>query len=83
MAAEAIEPDAPPDDEQDYQLEEAQYLARNGGVHNLKEVERQVPQWSGDGTLSNLLYDLIHAAGKKGMSTMVSHTGISYTGRGC
>ncbi|KAL8930561.1 MAG: hypothetical protein Q9208_000431 [Pyrenodesmia sp. 3 TL-2023] len=70
VAAEAIESDALPDDEQDYQLEEAQYLARNGGVHNLTEVGRQIPQWSGDSTLSNLLYDLIHAAGKRGMSTM-------------
>lgn len=83
VAAEATEPDASIDEEQDYQLEEAQYLARHGAGHNLEEVDRQIPQWSADGTLSNLLYDLIHAAGEKGLSTMVSYICISYPARDC
>ncbi|KAL8905859.1 MAG: hypothetical protein Q9207_002379 [Kuettlingeria erythrocarpa] len=70
VAAGATEPDALLDEEQDYQLEEAQYLARHGVGHALEEVDRQIPQWSGDGTLSNLLYDLVHSAGEKGLSTM-------------
>lgn len=71
---EETKPNAPSDDERIYQAEEAQYLARHVGgqpLHNLREIERPFPQWSGDGTLSNLLYDLVHTSGRKGMSTMV------------
>ncbi|KAL8851359.1 MAG: hypothetical protein Q9221_003726 [Calogaya cf. arnoldii] len=65
--------DAPSDDEQDYLAEEAQYISRFGNSQppeSLKETERPVPQWSGDNTLSNLLYDIVHAAGCQGISTM-------------
>lgn len=73
------EPDASSDEEQDYLAAEEQYLARFGGrqqLESLQEVERPIPQWSGDSTLSNLLYDLAHAAGLQGISTMV---GCPYT----
>ncbi|KAL8773356.1 MAG: hypothetical protein Q9209_001750 [Squamulea sp. 1 TL-2023] len=67
--------DAPSDDEQDYLAEEAQYFACCGSGSSLqhgslKEVERPVPQWTADSTLSNLLYDIVHAAGSQGISTM-------------
>ena len=65
---------APSDNEQDYLAEEARYLAgfsNNQQPKSLKEIERPMPQWSGDSTLSNLLYDITHAAGSKGISTMV------------
>ncbi|KAL8657472.1 MAG: hypothetical protein Q9226_001882 [Calogaya cf. arnoldii] len=61
--------DAPSDDEQDYIAEEAQYMSRFGNSQppeSLKEAERPIPQWSGDSTLSNLLYDIVHAAGCQG-----------------
>ncbi|KAL8937333.1 MAG: hypothetical protein Q9216_004479 [Gyalolechia sp. 2 TL-2023] len=64
------------DDDQEYEAEEALYLARRGNkqqLQGLKEIERPIPQWPGDGTLSNLLYDLVHASGGDGMSTMVLH----------
>ncbi|KAL9004409.1 MAG: hypothetical protein Q9188_002767 [Gyalolechia gomerana] len=67
-------PNALSDDDQEYEAEEAFYLARRGGdqqLPGLKEIERPIPQWPGDGTLSNLLYDLVHASGRDGMSTMV------------
>lgn len=72
--AEEIEPCGLSDDEQCYEAQEARYFAVHGGnqdIHHLKEVERQVPQWRGDGALSNLLYDLVHASGQNGISTMV------------
>ncbi|KAI4201588.1 MAG: hypothetical protein LQ348_001630 [Seirophora lacunosa] len=59
-------------DEQDYQAEEARFLAGHGGSqdsHQLEEVERPVPQWSGDENISNLLFNLVHASGPIGMST--------------
>ncbi|KAL8795708.1 MAG: hypothetical protein Q9182_007498 [Xanthomendoza sp. 2 TL-2023] len=65
--------DAPSDEEDEYLAEEAQYLDRISGsqpLHSLKEVDRPIAQWSGDSTLSNLLYDLAHAAGLQGISTM-------------
>lgn len=61
-------------DEQDYQAEEARFLAGHGGSqdsHQLEEVERPVPQWSGDENISNLLFNLVHASGPIGMSTTV------------
>ncbi|KAL8910759.1 MAG: hypothetical protein Q9171_003971 [Xanthocarpia ochracea] len=64
---------APSDNEQVYLAEEARYLAgfsNNQQPKSLKEIERPMPQWSGDSTLSNLLYDITHAAGSKGISTM-------------
>ncbi|KAL8858126.1 MAG: hypothetical protein Q9178_005303 [Gyalolechia marmorata] len=64
---------APSDNEQDYLAEEARYLAgfsNNQQPKSLKEIERPMPQWSGDSTLSNLLYDITHAAGSNGISTM-------------
>lgn len=66
-------PNALSDDDQEYDAEEALYLAKRGGVQQLQgltEIERPVPQWSGDSTLSNLLFDLVHASGRAGMSTM-------------
>lgn len=69
--------DAPSDDDQDYLAEEAQYFARFGSSHqprSLKEVERPVPRWTADSTLSNLLYDIVHAAGSQGISTMVGYS---------
>ncbi|KAL8671935.1 MAG: hypothetical protein Q9168_003591 [Polycauliona sp. 1 TL-2023] len=69
----ANELDAPSDDEQDYQAEEAHYIARfgkNQRPESLREAERHIPQWSGDSTVSNLLYDITHAAGCRGISTM-------------
>ncbi|KAL8780551.1 MAG: hypothetical protein Q9213_006417 [Squamulea squamosa] len=65
--------DAPSDDEQDYLAEEARYIARFGSglqPRGFKEIERPVPQWSAESTLSNLLYDIVHAAGSQGISTM-------------
>lgn len=78
-ANETNEPDALSDDEQDYEAKEAQYLAGLGHsqpLKGLKEVERPVPQWSGDGVLGNLLYDLVHASGTQGVSTMVNYREI-------
>lgn len=66
------------DDDQEYDAQEALYLAKRGGQQQLRgltEVERPIPQWPGDGTLSNLLYDLVHASGQDGMSTMVLYRG--------
>ncbi|KAI4237140.1 MAG: hypothetical protein LQ349_002064, partial [Xanthoria aureola] len=65
--------DLPSDDEHDYQAEEAEYIARFGTSQqpeSLKEAERPIPQWTGDSTLSNLLYDIVHSAGCQGISTM-------------
>ncbi|KAL8816450.1 MAG: hypothetical protein Q9223_004545 [Gallowayella weberi] len=65
--------DAPSDEEEEYLAEEAQYLDRISGnqpLPSLKEVDRPIAQWSGDSTLSNLLYDLTNAAGLQGISTM-------------
>lgn len=62
------------DEDREYEAEEARYLAGHEGsqhLRGLKEIERPVSQWSGDGTLSNLLYDLVHASGLRGISTMV------------
>ncbi|KAL8732119.1 MAG: hypothetical protein Q9181_004064 [Wetmoreana brouardii] len=73
MTVENVEADVLSDDEQDYQAEEARYLAGVGGSRPLKglqEVERAIPQWSGDDMLSNLLYNLVHASGTQGLSTM-------------
>ncbi|KAL8735942.1 MAG: hypothetical protein Q9166_000504 [cf. Caloplaca sp. 2 TL-2023] len=70
---EGNEPDASFDEEQGYLVEEEQYIARLGNSQqpkSLKDIERPIPQWSGDSTLSNLLYDLAHAAGSQGISTM-------------
>lgn len=66
--------DLPSDDEQGYLAEEEQYNARFGNGQqpdSLQEVGRSIPQWSGDSTLSNLLYDIAHTAGCRGISTMV------------
>ncbi|KAL9634838.1 MAG: hypothetical protein Q9204_002846 [Flavoplaca sp. TL-2023a] len=68
------ESDLPSDDEQGYLAEEEQYNARFGNgqqPESLQEVGRSIPQWSGDSTLSNLLYDIAHTAGCRGISTMV------------
>ena len=68
------EPEAFSDHDNEYEAQEAQYLARHGAnqpLQGLKEVERAIPQWSGDSTLSNLLYDLINSSGLQGISTMV------------
>ncbi|KAL8708455.1 MAG: hypothetical protein Q9220_006679, partial [cf. Caloplaca sp. 1 TL-2023] len=65
--------DVPSDEEQDYQAEETQYLAglRDGReLRHLKEVERPIPEWSGDNLLGNLLYDLVRASGSHGISTL-------------
>ncbi|KAL8974774.1 MAG: hypothetical protein Q9197_000982 [Variospora fuerteventurae] len=67
------ETEIPCNDEQDYQAEEAQFLAGHGGSqhsHQLEEVKRPVPQWSGDENFSNLLFKLVHASGQSGMSTL-------------
>lgn len=68
--------DLPSDDEHDYQAEEAEYIAHFGTSQqpeSLKEAERPIPQWTGDRTLSNLLYDIVHSAGCQGISTMVGY----------
>ncbi|KAL8929648.1 MAG: hypothetical protein Q9172_000327 [Xanthocarpia lactea] len=73
ICVEYNETGAPSDNEQDYLAEEARYLAgfsNNQQPKSLKEIQRPMPQWSGDSTLSNLLYDITHAAGSKGISTM-------------
>ncbi|KAL8698632.1 MAG: hypothetical protein Q9224_001765, partial [Gallowayella concinna] len=65
--------DALSDEEEGYLAEEAQHLDQISGDQPLKsfqEVERPIAQWSGDSTLSNMLYDLAHAAGLQGISTM-------------
>ncbi|KAL9587530.1 MAG: hypothetical protein Q9203_003482, partial [Teloschistes exilis] len=62
------------DGEEDYDAEEAKYLAGIGEgqqpLKNLKEVGRSMPQWTGDGALSNLLFNLVDASGTSGISTM-------------
>ncbi|KAL9582984.1 MAG: hypothetical protein Q9212_002980, partial [Teloschistes hypoglaucus] len=61
------------DGEEDYDAEEAKYLAGIGegqSLKDLKEVGRSIPQWTGDGTLSMLLFDLVDASGTSGISTM-------------
>lgn len=68
--------DVPSDDDHEYQAEEAQYIARFSNSRqpeSLKEAERPIPQWTGESTLSNLLYDIVHAAGFQGISTMVGY----------
>ncbi|KAL8952812.1 MAG: hypothetical protein Q9222_001284 [Ikaeria aurantiellina] len=66
------EPEVLSDEEQDYEAEESQYLAGlrdSQPLRHLQEVERPVPEWSGDNMLGNLLYDLVHASGSHGIST--------------
>ncbi|KAL8721816.1 MAG: hypothetical protein Q9225_001571 [Loekoesia sp. 1 TL-2023] len=80
------DPDVLSDEDREYEAEEARYLAGHGGskhLRGLKEIERPVPQWSGDGTLSNLLYDLIHASGLNGISTMVPYRDLKNRSMGC
>ncbi|KAI4197262.1 MAG: hypothetical protein LQ350_006035 [Teloschistes chrysophthalmus] len=58
---------------EDYDAEEAKYLAGIGEgqpLKDLKEVGRPIPQWTGDGTLSNLIFELVDASGTSGISTM-------------
>ena len=63
------------DDEHDDEAEEARFLSAVEDSHqqlrNLKEIDRPVPQWSGDSILNNLLFSLIDQAGLHGISTMV------------
>ena len=38
---------------------------------DLQEIERPIPQWTPEQPLNNFVFDLIHQAGEKGVSTMV------------
>ena len=38
---------------------------------DVQELERPIPQWTSEQPLNNFVFDLIHRAGEKGISTMV------------
>ena len=38
---------------------------------DLQEIERPIPQWTPEQPLNNFVFNLIHQAGEKGISTMV------------
>lgn len=46
-------------------------------VDLIEEIPREVPQWSVDIPMPNLIYNLVTAAGKGGISSMVTSTQIS------
>lgn len=76
---EAEDSDSEDDDVDEYQPDQPADLTatkENLPVNNLKEVERQVPQWTGSGCVPHFIHKLVRMTGTQGMSTMVSKVRI-------